>query len=593
MAYANSRGVSTVQYGYSSLSGHLHVRNNSRLFLSLPLTNQFIFCFRVFTISTAAAAATSERREASKGTQRQTLSLCVFESLLFLLLQSLLYFVIVVIVGLVLAVEFMSLTTTTSFSSSFENNESDPRIGIMITNHEALWWHFAFVMYLVADVAYMIFLFGMVGAALENVKMAFRCRRSTTNEDEHQVASMEENRPSRRLVWNQRIVSIAVIVLDAYLFIKCIRLKFLLQDESVISDYFRNQKDPLLWTFLELLACGIIMEVILYWSTAYVAPIQVIAAESGQERQKSSSRLLVNRRFSFFLLFLATLMLFCGFKKRLDHQYDFRGPLRLTRLPKLFTSRQLSTAIDDPLINFPCLKDARGGGSGSSISKDDDGPLVVGEMYEQYYQQASVRVTLEVGWEESWICPHKISSQWHTIWPIWDTCSTLLCQNNTPSSCACAKDVETARNSTWNCLYRHFPTLNLLTNDTNTTLERINQAQRPWEDPRDWPVVSFYVRCDGKFGRAMSTYYVDAELSLAQRQLHVGATTLIVWFVLVIFLIYRERQHKTARQLREENEACRHEEWQRLLQARTDNSTAARNHTIYIGQQLDGSPRQS
>ena len=90
----------------------------------------------------------------------------------------------------------------------------------------------------------------------------------------------------------------------------------------------------------------------------------------------------------------------------------------------------------------------------------------------------------------------------------------------------------------------------------------------------------------------MSMYYVDAELSLAQRQLHAGAATLIVWFVLVIFLVYQERQHTTSRQLREENETCRHEEWQRLLQARIDNSTAARNQTIYIGQQVDGSPSQ-
>ena len=266
---------------------------------------------------------------------------------------------------------------------------------------------------------------------------------------------------------------------------------------------------------------------------------------------------LVSWRFSWFLLFAGSTCLtnYCVYRR--DHNYDYVGPMRLTKLPRLdYMPRVYSSS--DQFERLSCL----------IAGMDDESNRSV--------EQPNIQATVEIGWGKTWGCSKpEDKDRWNTNWPSLTQCTALICSANATNTCHCFQTEEEARVAAWNCVEREFPTLSRLkSNDTSFA-----QDQPPWEDPQ-WPALWRYGKCDHAVGTSDTLEYVQKVKLNGSRQQSFGLVCLIWWALLVMTLL--RRRQSSAQGARNGNDNNSHRNlWERLKQIRT----SAEGQTVYIGQQ--------
>ena len=254
-------------------------------------------------------------------------------------------------------------------------------------------------------------------------------------------------------------------------------------------------------------------------------------------KRKVSNTFLITWRFSWYLLLLGSSCLLNGYTLIRRHQYEYLGPMRLTKLPTLHYSDMIHEYSDN-LELFPCLLE-----HGDETSRQPWDP----------FPQPSVQVTFRIGWGKQWGCRTSID-QWNTNIPQMNKCTSFVCRQDGTSTCSCYPDESSARNASWKCVERAWD-LTLLQQNATT----YDPELPPWEDEFDshWPTVTRYGTCnsDGKgYGYAMEVSYVHKVQRNATRQLQFGVGVLIVWcFVLAVLCrscrqsattTIRQRRHK-------------------------------------------------
>lgn len=249
-------------------------------------------------------------------------------------------------------------------------------------------------------------------------------------------------------------------------------------------------------------------------------------------KKKVSNTFLITRRFSWYLLFLGSSCLRNGYILIRGQQYEYLGPMRLTRLPTLHYSDMTYEDLDI-LELFPCLLE-----HGDETSRQ---PWGLFQQPSVSFSQPSVQVTLEIGWGKQWGCRTSID-QFYTNWPQMNKCTSFVCRQDGTSTCSCYPDESSARNASWKCVERAWD-LTLLQQNATT----YDSEVPPWEDEFEshWPTVTRYGNCDGKGGTTMEVSYVHKVQRNATRQLQFGVGILIVWCLVLAVLCRSCRQSAT------------------------------------------------
>jgi hypothetical protein len=274
---------------------------------------------------------------------------------------------------------------------------------------------------------------------------------------------------------------------------------------------------------------------------------------------------LVNWRFSWFLLFAGSTCLNNYCINRRDHNYEYFGPMRLTRLPRLHYLPEVFYLADE-YDTHPCLR--------SIIETDKDTPVLrsAKNVQKNGLWQPNIQATVEIGWGREWGCSKPTDKdKWNTNRPSISQCTSFLCPANTTaykSSCLCYSSEELARAATWECIEGELDLSRLKANET------FNQDQPPWEDPT-WPTLSRYGSCDGAVGNSMEPVYIQKVKLNGYRQQSFGVVCLVLWLFLAVTLL-RKRVSQEVRDSPSRNL------WARLYHMRT----TFRGHHIYIGQQV-------
>mmetsp|Transcript_1400 Transcript_1400/g.4064 ORF Transcript_1400/g.4064 Transcript_1400/m.4064 type:complete len:411 (-) Transcript_1400:913-2145(-) len=182
--------------------------------------------------------------------------------------------------------------------------------------------------------------------------------------------------------------------------------------------------------------------------------------------------------FFWYLLLLGSQSLSRAESISNHNQYEYVGPMRLTKLPSLSYGNDTHD-YENLLTLFPCLEDH----------------AYPGPNYGGKFEQPSVTVNLEIGWGSTWGCrSQKDFGRWNTNWPQWSPCTSFICREDGLSTCDCHPDKSTAWNASQRCIQDAF---NLTLLEKNITF---HPQQPPWEDESNWPTIDKYGNCDGNVG---------------------------------------------------------------------------------------------
>mmetsp|Transcript_3376 Transcript_3376/g.5836 ORF Transcript_3376/g.5836 Transcript_3376/m.5836 type:complete len:408 (-) Transcript_3376:153-1376(-) len=188
------------------------------------------------------------------------------------------------------------------------------------------------------------------------------------------------------------------------------------------------------------------------------------------------------------------------------NQYEYVGPMRLTKMPSLSYGKD-TYDFGNLLTLFPCLKDH----------------AYPGPNHGGKFEQPSVTVNLEIGWGSTWGCrSQKDFGRWNTNWPQWSPCTSFICREDGLSTCDCHPDKSTAWNATQWCIQDAF---NLTLLEKNITF---HPQQPPWEDESNWPTIDKYGNCDGNVG-------ISADIQRVER---VAKNVSIYWHFGIVLLVF-------------------------------------------------------
>jgi len=238
---------------------------------------------------------------------------------------------------------------------------------------------------------------------------------------------------------------------------------------------------------------------------------------------------LLTWRFAFFLLWSGSncIITYCIHLR--DYDYEYLGPMRITKLPSLHKMPYLF-AFDDEYGIFPCLRE-----------------LPVGAR--QHVPQPSVQVRLTIEWGERWGCANpEDQDSWNTNWPIYPDCTRFICTTPTINTateatnqgrgdCPCYPTEEEARNASWECISSRFDLSRIQANET------FDRNQAPWEDPL-WPSIVRYGSCQRNGGLSMNAEYVRDRMVDGRRQRNYGSVCVSFAFVIICWMRRRSAQQK-------------------------------------------------
>uniref|UniRef100_A0A7S3L102 Uncharacterized protein n=1 Tax=Amphora coffeiformis TaxID=265554 RepID=A0A7S3L102_9STRA len=250
---------------------------------------------------------------------------------------------------------------------------------------------------------------------------------------------------------------------------------------------------------------------------------------SSSSQATSSGRgetFLLTWRFSFFLLWSGSncILTYCLHLR--DYNYEYLGPMRITKLPSLHKMPYLYT-FDDEYNIFPCLHE-----------------LPVESRHHLSQPNMQVRVDLE--WGKQWGCasPEEKDS-WNTNWPTYPQCTRFICTTTTTTtttetalssgnSCPCYPTEEEARKASWECISSQFVFSRIRSNET------FDPMQAPWEDP-SWPSLVRYGKC-GHGGQSMDIGFVQERMFDGKRQRNYGLVCVSLACVIIGWIRFHSEQ---------------------------------------------------